>query len=174
MPVSEQPYTVETLGLPRADLVPNPIAPDRPRSPPIAGDAPNSAPVFAGTTRQPTTDGLWSDTSPAPLSHGIVDVSVPPDRRAAEVTLPGRDPDPRRDFLTQRVARLPFVETVYADGDCAAASCSWAQDKTHDALEIVKRPAGAKGFVIIRRCSVTMGLPYDSLSRTRPRSTRAG
>ncbi len=81
MPVSEQPYTVETLGLPRADLVPNPIAP---RSPPIAGDAPNSAPVFAGTTRQPTTDGLWSDTSPAPLSHGIVDVSVPPDRRAAE------------------------------------------------------------------------------------------
>ncbi len=27
----------------------------------------------------------------------------------------------------------------------------WAQDKTHIALEIVKRPAGAKGFVVIQR-----------------------
>lgn len=27
----------------------------------------------------------------------------------------------------------------------------WAQDKTHVALEIVKRPPGAKGFVVIRR-----------------------
>jgi transposase len=30
----------------------------------------------------------------------------------------------------------------------------WAQDKTHVALEIVKRPPGAKGFVVIRRCWV--------------------
>jgi esterase/lipase superfamily enzyme len=98
-----------TACAPRADLVPDPIA----------ADASNSVPVYVGTTRQPTTDGLWSDTSPAPLSYGVAYVSVPPDRRPGEVTIPRGNPDARTDFLTQRVARFPdraaFRTTVAKD-----------------------------------------------------------
>ncbi len=54
-------------------------------------------------------------------------------------------------MLKRSRARFPFVERVYADGGYAGHLVQWAQDKTHVALEIVKRPPGAKGFVVIRR-----------------------
>src|SRR6056297_1371674 len=52
-----------------------------------------------------------------------------------------------------RLARraFPFVETVFADGGYDGRLADWAQTKTHVALEIVKRPRGATGFVVIRR-----------------------
>lgn len=48
-------------------------------------------------------------------------------------------------------ARFPFVETVFADGGYAGRLVDWAKDKTHGALEIVRRMPGVKGFVVIRR-----------------------
>lgn len=81
---------------PRADLVPDPIA----------QTAALRVSVFVGTTRQPTTDGLWSRTEPGPLTYGLVDVSVPPDRTPGMVTLPRSDPDPRKDFLTASVGQF--------------------------------------------------------------------
>lgn len=44
-----------------------------------------------------------------------------------------------------------LVERVYADGGSAGRLAQWAQDKSHVALEIVKRPPSAKGFAVIRR-----------------------
>ncbi|MET4702340.1 hypothetical protein ABIE65_005396 [Constrictibacter sp. MBR-5] len=46
---------------------------------------------------------------------------------------------------------FPSVERVYADGGYAGRLVGWATTKTHMALEIVKRPSGAKGFTVIRR-----------------------
>ncbi len=43
------------------------------------------------------------------------------------------------------------MEQVFADGGDAGRLGGWAQDKAHVALEIVRRPRGAKGFVVIRR-----------------------
>jgi transposase len=46
---------------------------------------------------------------------------------------------------------FPFVERVYADGGYAGRLVGWAQSNAHVALEIVRRPRGATGFVVIRR-----------------------
>ncbi|GAB4523756.1 MAG: hypothetical protein Kow00133_11820 [Amphiplicatus sp.] len=62
-----------------------------------------------------------------------------------------QDRDGARGVLKRSRARFPFVERVYADGGYAGRLVQWAQDKTHVALEIVKRPPGAKRFVVIRR-----------------------
>jgi transposase len=62
-----------------------------------------------------------------------------------------QDRDGAKGVLKRSRARFPFVEKVYADGGYAGRLVQWAQDKTHVALEIVKRPPGAKGFVVIRR-----------------------
>jgi transposase len=62
-----------------------------------------------------------------------------------------QDRDGAKGVLKRSRARFPFVEKVYADGGYAGRLVKWAQDKTHVALEIVKRPPGAKGFVVIRR-----------------------
>ncbi len=45
----------------------------------------------------------------------------------------------------------PFVERVFADGGYAGKLVSWAKDKTHVVLEIVRRMPWMKGFVVIRR-----------------------
>lgn len=62
-----------------------------------------------------------------------------------------QDRDGAKGVLKRSRARFPFVEKVYADGGYAGRLVQWAQDETHVALEIVKRPPGAKGFVVIRR-----------------------
>jgi transposase len=62
-----------------------------------------------------------------------------------------QDRDGAKGVLKRSRPRFPFVEKVYADGGYAGRLVQWAQDQTHVALEIVKRPPGAKGFVVIRR-----------------------
>jgi transposase len=62
-----------------------------------------------------------------------------------------QDRDGAKGVLKRSRARFPFVEKVYADGGYAGRLVKWAQNKTHVALEIVKRPPGATGFVVIRR-----------------------
>ena len=62
-----------------------------------------------------------------------------------------QDRDGAKGVLKRSRARFPFVERVFADGGYAGHLLEWASSKTHIVLEIVKRPAGAKGFVVIRR-----------------------
>lgn len=54
-------------------------------------------------------------------------------------------------MLKRSRRRFPFVEKIDADGGYVGRLVEWAQDKTHLALEIVKRSPGAKGFVVIPR-----------------------
>lgn len=61
-----------------------------------------------------------------------------------------QDRDGAKGVLRRSRCRFPFVEKVYADGGYAIRLVTWAQTKTHVALEIVKRPPGANGFVVIR------------------------
>jgi transposase len=62
-----------------------------------------------------------------------------------------QDRDGAKGVLKRSRARFPFVEKVYAGGGYAGRLVQWAQDKTHVALEIVKHPPGARGFIVIRR-----------------------
>lgn len=62
-----------------------------------------------------------------------------------------QDRDGAKGVLKRLRARFPFVQKVYADGGYAGRLVQWAQHKTHVATEIVKRPPGAKGFLVIRR-----------------------
>lgn len=48
-------------------------------------------------------------------------------------------------------ARYPFVERAFADGGYAGRLVSWAKDKTHISLEIVRRRPDAEGFEVLRR-----------------------
>jgi hypothetical protein len=57
----------------------------------------------------------------------------------------------KRGVLRRSCCALPFVEQVFADGGNAGRFVGWAQDKAHALLEIVQRPRGANGFVVIRR-----------------------
>lgn len=45
----------------------------------------------------------------------------------------------------------PFVGRVYADGGYTGRLIAWVRTNAHVALEIVRRPRGATGFVVIRR-----------------------
>ena len=62
-----------------------------------------------------------------------------------------QDRDGAKGVLRLSRRAFPFVETVFADGGYAGRLVDWAHSKTHVALEIVRRPPGAKGFVVIRR-----------------------
>ena len=62
-----------------------------------------------------------------------------------------QDRDGAKGVLRLSRRAFPFVETVFADGGHAGRLVDWAQTKTHVTLEIVKRPRGAQGFVVIRR-----------------------
>jgi putative transposase len=64
----------------------------------------------------------------------LLAVEVHPDVPPADI----QDRDGAKGVLKRSRARFPFVEKVYVDGGYVA-------------LEIVKRPPGAKGFVVIRR-----------------------
>jgi transposase len=43
------------------------------------------------------------------------------------------------------------VERAYADGGYAGRLVRWAKERTHIALEVVKRTVGQAGFAVIRR-----------------------
>lgn len=62
-----------------------------------------------------------------------------------------QDRDGAKGVLKRSRARFPFVETVFADGGYAGRLVTWAKDKTHVTLEIVRRMPWMTGFVVIRR-----------------------
>jgi esterase/lipase superfamily enzyme len=83
---------------PRADIAPDPAA--------LASD--NVVPVYVGTTRTRTDDGLWSATEPGRLNYARVDVSVPKIHVPGVIELPDPDADPERHFLTRDIR--PFAD----------------------------------------------------------------
>lgn len=62
-----------------------------------------------------------------------------------------QDRDGAKGVLKRSRRRFPFVERVFADGGYAGKLAKWTKDKTHIALEIVRRAPWMKGFVVIRR-----------------------
>ncbi len=62
-----------------------------------------------------------------------------------------QDRDGAKRLLKRSRRRFPFVERVFADGGYAGKLVSWAKDKTHLLLEVVRRMPWMKGFVVIRR-----------------------
>ena len=52
-----------------------------------------------------------------------------------------QDRDGAQGVLKRSRARYPFVEWAFADGGYAGRLVGWAKDKTHIALEIVRRNA---------------------------------
>jgi esterase/lipase superfamily enzyme len=59
-------------------------------------------PVFVGTTRAQDEDGTFNGKRSETLHFARLDVSVPPNREAGDITWPprSRKADPKRDFLT--------------------------------------------------------------------------
>ena len=47
--------------------------------------------------------------------------------------------------------RFPFVTRVFADGGYGGRLVSWAADKTHISLEIIRRGLHARGFEVLPR-----------------------
>lgn len=47
--------------------------------------------------------------------------------------------------------RYPFIARVFADGGYAGRLGTWAADKTHITLDIIRRGAKAKGFEVLPR-----------------------
>lgn len=62
-----------------------------------------------------------------------------------------QDRDGAKGVLKQSRGRFPFVETVFADGGYAGKLVGWAKDKTHIAIEVVRRLPFMTGFVVLRR-----------------------
>ena len=62
-----------------------------------------------------------------------------------------QDRDGARGVLKRSRARYPFVERAFADGGYAGRLVGWAKDKTHIALEIVRRNASARRFEVLPR-----------------------
>ncbi len=54
-------------------------------------------------------------------------------------------------MLKKSRGRFPFVERVFADGGYAGRLVTWAKDKTHIAIEVVRRMPFMTGFVVLRR-----------------------
>ena len=62
-----------------------------------------------------------------------------------------QDRDGARGVLKRSRARYPFVERAFADGGYAGRLVGWAKDKTHIALEIVRRNASTRRFEVLPR-----------------------
>jgi esterase/lipase superfamily enzyme len=58
-------------------------------------------PLLVATTRAPSTEGAlgYATSRSAALSFADVRVSIPPDRERGEISYPGPNADPRRDFV---------------------------------------------------------------------------
>ena len=91
---------------PRAD-----IAPDE-----QARTSDRIIPVYVGTTRARTADGLWSAFEEGPLNYARIDISVPRTHVPGLIEPPDSEPDPERHFLTRDIApfsdRAAFRRTV--------------------------------------------------------------
>jgi transposase len=62
-----------------------------------------------------------------------------------------QDRDGAKGVLKRSRARFPFVARAYVDGGYAGRLVRWAKERTHIALEVVKRGASQAGFAVIRR-----------------------
>jgi putative transposase len=60
-----------------------------------------------------------------------------------------QDRDGAKLVLAPLVGRLPRLERLWADGAYAGALVDWAHAQAGWALEIVKRPDEARGFVLL-------------------------
>ena len=73
-----------------------------------------AAPVLVASARAPAEGSAVFGSGRAPLSFARFAVSVPPDREPGSVTWPGREADPRTDFVTLEAARLRDGEAFVA------------------------------------------------------------
>ena len=105
----------------------------------IAADIPASS-CRSQRVRDPPP---WESPSESQRPRPLVSVEV----HGADV----QDRDGAKGVLKRSRRRFPFVERVFADGGYAGKLVAWAKDKTHVALEIVRRMPWMKGFVVIRR-----------------------
>lgn len=62
-----------------------------------------------------------------------------------------QDRDGGKLALKASRARYPFVERAFADGGYAGRLVTWAKDKTHMVLQIIRRGAHATGFEVLPR-----------------------
>lgn len=62
-----------------------------------------------------------------------------------------QDRDGAKPVLKRSRRRFPFVERVFADGGYAGKLVTWAEDKAHIAIEVVRRLPFMTGFVVLRR-----------------------
>ena len=62
-----------------------------------------------------------------------------------------QDRNGARGVLKASCARFPFVEPVFADAGYAGRLVSWARDKAHVSIEVIRRLPFAKGFVVLKR-----------------------
>ena len=62
-----------------------------------------------------------------------------------------QDRDGAKGVLKASRARFPFVERVFADSGYAGQLVEWARDRTHVAIEVVRRLPFAKDFVVLKR-----------------------
>ena len=62
-----------------------------------------------------------------------------------------QDRDGAKAVLKRSRRRFPFVERVFADGGYAGKLVTWAEDKAHIAIEVVRRLPFMTGFVVLRR-----------------------
>ncbi len=54
-------------------------------------------------------------------------------------------------MLRRSRPRFPFVERVFADGGYGGKLVTWAKDKAHITIEVVRRLPFMTGFVVLRR-----------------------
>lgn len=82
----------------------------------FAADAGRTIPIYVGTTRERSDDGLWSSSRSGPLNYSVMDVNVLPDREPGIVRLPRGAAEARTDFRTGGIAavsdRAAFVSAA--------------------------------------------------------------
>ena len=72
-----------------------------------------------------------------------------------------RDGDAGLAVLARLKGRFPRLRTVWADQGYAGALEAWVEDLTGWTLEIVHRPTGTKGWIVLpRRWVVEPGAPW--------------
>lgn len=77
-----------------------------------------------------------------------------------------QDRDIARDLLTRLRAEHPVLPTIWADGAYRGALVPWAAQQLRFRIEVVSRPPGARGFVIVpRRWVVERSLAWLSHAR---------
>ena len=76
-----------------------------------------AVPVLVASARTPVAGPAVFGPGRAPLSFARFVVSVPPERERGSVTWPGRDADPRTEFVTLEAARLRHGEAFVAAMD---------------------------------------------------------